>query len=59
MLKGGGSYVLPVEVKEALAGHPDVVEAAVVGAPDDQGLFKPSAYGVLRVSSVAREHQCR
>ena len=47
MLKVGGIYVSPIEVEEALASHPDVLEAAVVGAEDDDGLVKPHGYVVL------------
>lgn len=48
MLKVGGVYVSPIEVEEALAGHADVLEAAVVGAPDADALIKPKAFVVLR-----------
>ncbi|MDE3113964.1 MAG: benzoate-CoA ligase family protein [Pseudomonadota bacterium] len=48
MLKVGGIYVSPAEVEEALACHPSVLEAAVVGAADGDGLIKPRAYVVLR-----------
>jgi benzoate-CoA ligase len=47
MLKVGGIYVSPIEVEEALASHPDVLEAAVVGAEDADNLVKPFAYVVL------------
>ncbi len=47
MLKVGGIYVSPIEVEEALASHPDVLEAAVVGEADAEGLIKPRAYIVL------------
>ena len=47
MLKVGGIYVSPIEVEEALASHPDVLEAAVVGVEDDDGLVKPHGYVVL------------
>ena len=36
MLKVSGMYVSPFEVEAALMTHPDVLEAAVVGATDDQ-----------------------
>jgi benzoate-CoA ligase len=48
MLKVGGIYVSPIEVEEALSSHADVLEAAVVGAPDGDDLIKPHAYVVLR-----------
>ncbi|MEY4502165.1 MAG: hypothetical protein RIS52_2055 [Pseudomonadota bacterium] len=48
MLKVGGIYVSPIEVEEALSSHPDVLEAAVVGAPDGDDLIKPHAFVVLR-----------
>jgi benzoate-CoA ligase len=47
MLKVGGIYVSPIEVEEALASHPDVIEVAVVGARDDNQLIKPKAFVVL------------
>jgi acyl-coenzyme A synthetase/AMP-(fatty) acid ligase len=48
MLKVGGIWVSPFEVESALAEHPAVLEAAVVGAEDANGLIKPKAYVVLR-----------
>ena len=48
MLKVSGMYVSPFEVETALLTHPDVLEAAVVGATDDQNLVKPKAYVVTK-----------
>ena len=48
MLKVGGIWVSPFEVESALAAHPAVLEAAVVGAQDGDGLVKPKAFVVLR-----------
>jgi benzoate-CoA ligase family protein len=48
MLKVAGMWVSPVEVENALLGHPDVAEAAVVGATDAQGLTYSVAHIVLR-----------
>ena len=48
MLKVGGIWVSPFEVESALAEHPAVREAAVVGAEDRDGLVKPKAFVVLR-----------
>ncbi|MBK4738499.1 benzoate-CoA ligase family protein [Noviherbaspirillum pedocola] len=48
MLKVSGQYVSPVEVESALVEHPAVLECAVVGRPDADGLVKTMAYVVLR-----------
>jgi benzoate-CoA ligase family protein len=46
MLKVGGIFVAPVEVEACLMRHPQVLEAAVVGFEDQDGLVKPLAYVV-------------
>jgi 4-hydroxybenzoate-CoA ligase len=48
MLKVGGIWVSPFEVEEALIGHQAVLEAAVVGQADADGLIKPKAFVVLK-----------
>jgi benzoate-CoA ligase family protein len=48
MLKVAGMWVSPVEVENALLGHPHVAEAAVVGATDARGLTYAVAYITLR-----------
>ena len=53
MLKVGGIWVSPFEVESALAAHPAVLEAAVVGADDSDGLTKPKAFVVLRDAGAA------
>jgi benzoate-CoA ligase len=47
MLRVSGQWVSPVEVENALVGFPGVVEAAVVGQEDKDGLTKPKAYLVM------------
>lgn len=47
VIKAGGIKVIPTEVEATLIEHPAVIEAAVVGAPDEQGLLKPKAFVVL------------
>ncbi len=47
MLKVGGIWVSPFEVESALSEHDAVIEAAVVGHPDGEGLIKPRAFVVL------------
>jgi acyl-coenzyme A synthetase/AMP-(fatty) acid ligase len=48
MLKVGGIWVSPFEVESALGSHDAVLEAAVVGHDDDEGLTKPKAFVVLK-----------
>jgi benzoate-CoA ligase family protein len=48
MMKVSGMWVSPVEVENALLGHPAVAECAVVGVFDSVGLTRPVAYIVLR-----------
>jgi benzoate-CoA ligase family protein len=48
MLKVGGIWVSPFEVESALGAHPAVLEVAVVGHADGDGLIKPRAFVVPR-----------
>lgn len=48
MLKVAGMWVSPMEVENALLGHPQVAEAAVVAGTDAQGLTYAVAYVVVR-----------
>ena len=48
MLKVSGIYVSPAEVEAALVSHDAVLEAAVVGAEDENKLVKPKAFVVLK-----------
>jgi pimeloyl-ACP methyl ester carboxylesterase len=53
MLKVSGIYVSPAEVEAALISHDSVLEAAVVGHEDGDGLIKPKSYVVLRQGVAA------
>ena len=48
MFKVSGIWVSPFEVESALISHPSVLEAAVIGAEDTDGLLKPKAFVVLK-----------
>ena len=52
MLKPGGIFVSPVEIESALIDHDAVLECAVVGRDDVDGLSKPFAYVVLQQGAV-------
>ena len=51
MLKVSGVYVSPFEVEATIVQHPAVLEAAVIGAPDADGLTKTKAFVVLRAGA--------
>ena len=55
MLKVSGQYVSPFEVESTLMEHPAVLEAAVIGVPDEYGLTRTKAYVVPKsgVGSIA------
>ncbi|HEX5321551.1 MAG TPA: benzoate-CoA ligase family protein [Stellaceae bacterium] len=55
MLKVSGIWVSPFEVEEALIAHPSVLEAAVVGHEDRDGLTKPRAFIVLKEAAKGQE----
>jgi len=48
MLKVSGIYVSPFEVEATLIQHGAVLEAAVIGVPDGEGLTKTKAFVVLK-----------
>jgi benzoate-CoA ligase len=53
MLKVSGLYVSPFEVEAALVQHPAVLEAAVIGRTDADGLTKTKAFVVLKPGTAA------
>ena len=55
MLKVSGVWVSPFEVEEALVSHPAVLESAVVGAQDHDGLTKPKAFVVLQEAAKQQD----
>jgi acyl-CoA synthetase (AMP-forming)/AMP-acid ligase II len=52
VIKNGGYSVFAVEVEASLQDHPDVVEAAVIGLPDDRSGEVPAAAVRLRVGAT-------
>ncbi len=48
MLKVSGQYVSPFEVEATLCQHAAVLEAAVIGVPDAEGLTRAKAFVVLK-----------
>ncbi len=59
MLKVSGIYVSPFEVEATLVQHPAVLEAAVIGKEDEEGLTKTKAFVVLKVGQQANEAELK
>jgi benzoate-CoA ligase len=55
MLKVSGIYVSPFEVEATLVQHPAVLEAAVIGKEDADGLVKSKAFVVLKAGAQMDE----
>jgi len=55
MLKVGGMWCSPIDIESCLIRHPEVLEAAVIGRSDDDGLVKPAAYIVAKNPDVDRD----
>jgi fatty-acyl-CoA synthase len=51
----GGENISTVEVEQTLLSHPAVVDAAVVGVPDDRWGERPKAFVVLGAGAAAGE----
>ena len=52
VIKSGGEWISSVELENCLIGHPDVVEAAVVGVPDERWQERPLAVVVANEGSA-------
>jgi benzoate-CoA ligase len=59
MLKVSGIYVSPFEVEATLAQHPAVLEAAVIGVLDHEGLAKTKAYVVLNQNVTISDEELK
>jgi benzoate-CoA ligase len=59
MLKVSGIYVSPFEVEATLVMHPAVLEAAVIGVIDAEGLTKTKAFVVLKAGDKASEDELK
>jgi len=53
VIKSGGEWISSVDLENHLMAHPDVVEASVVGVPDEKWGERPLATVVLREGSTA------
>ncbi len=53
----GGENISTVEVEQALMSHPAVLEAAVIGVPDDKWGEHPKAFVVFRAAHSATQEE--
>ncbi|MEU4681777.1 long-chain fatty acid--CoA ligase [Streptomyces xinghaiensis] len=53
VIKSGGEWISSVELENALMGHPEVAEAAVVAVPDEKWGERPLATVVLKEGATA------
>jgi benzoate-CoA ligase len=59
MLKVSGIYVSPFEVEATLVQHPAILEAAVIGKEDTDGLTKTKAFIVLKVGQNLTQEEVK
>ena len=59
LLKVSGKWLAPAEVESCLLQHPDVLEAAIVGREDANGLVKPVAYVVAREARAGLDEELK
>jgi fatty-acyl-CoA synthase len=59
MIVSGGENVFPGEVEDALASHPDVLDAAVIGVPDDQYGQRLRSFVVARPGASLTEQDVK
>lgn len=59
VIKSGGEWISTVELETTLMAHPDVIEAAVIGVPDEKWDERPLACVVLKEGASATVEQLR
>ncbi|WP_425569931.1 AMP-binding enzyme, partial [Rhodococcus olei] len=59
IIKSGGEWISSVDLENAVMGHPDVVEAVVIGIPDEKWDERPLVAVVLRANSGAAVEELR
>ena len=59
VIKSGGEWVSSVDLENTIMGHPAVLEAAVIGVPDDRWDERPLACVVLKPGATATAAELR
>ncbi len=59
VIKSGGEWISSVELENQIAGHPDVLEAAVIAVPDERWQERPLACVVPRPGAAVEPEGLR
>jgi fatty-acyl-CoA synthase len=59
VIKSGGEWISSMELENAIMAHPDVMEAAVIGVPDEKWGERPLAAVVLRDGAAVTPSELR
>ncbi|HWC32398.1 MAG TPA: hypothetical protein VG709_04645 [Actinomycetota bacterium] len=59
LVKSGGEWISSLDLETALMAHPDVVEAAVIGVPDEHWSERPLACVVVRPGAEVTADELR
>ncbi|MFM7043957.1 MAG: long-chain fatty acid--CoA ligase [Ilumatobacteraceae bacterium] len=59
VIKSGGEWVSSVDLENTIMGHPAVLEAAVIGVPDERWDERPMACVVLKPDAAATAEELR
>ena len=59
VIKSGGEWISSVELENELIGHPDVLQAVVIGVPDEKWQERPLAAVVTRPGATVTPDQLR
>ena len=59
VIKSGGEWVSSVDLENTIMGHPDVLEAAVIGVPDERWDERPLACIVRKPGSHVTADELR
>jgi fatty-acyl-CoA synthase len=55
VIVSGGENISTIEVEQALASHPAVLEAAVIGVPDDKWGERPKGFVIVKAGRIVLE----
>jgi fatty-acyl-CoA synthase len=59
LIKSGGEWISSVALENGLMEHPSVLEAAVIGVPDEKWMERPFAYVVLKDGKTVSPEELR